>query len=603
MVALAESIKIFIDYVRTLKGDEKSEAQVFCDRLFQAFGYEGYKEAGAELEFRVKAKGKTTKYADLLWQPKLLLEMKKRGEKLEKHYQQVFEYWLELVPHRPNYVILCNFDEFWIYDFNIQLREPVDKLKLEDLLERFTVLNFFLPGDRKPQFQNNLVDVTRKAADNVAQVFNSLVKRGEKTEIAQRFILQCVVALFAEDIDLLPRGLFTELLEECQNKGSSYDLIGGLFRQMGRDRPAPVDSRYREVPYFNGGIFSTVEPISLEKDEINLLLAAAAERWSKVEPAIFGTLFESSMGKEERHALGAHFTSEADIQKVILPTIIRPWREKIEEAKTLKDLLGLRQELIDFKVLDPACGSGNFLYIAYREIKKLEAELLNKIHDNFSGRATAGIGTMSLVKTTQFYGIDIKPFAVELAKVTLMLAKKLALDEENQLLQTAQMNLPIEFDRALPLDNLDENIRCEDALFCEWESVNAIVGNPPFLGGSRLRLTLSDDYVDRIFAKFSDVKGQVDLCSYWFRLAHNYLQENCRAGLVATNSISQGKSRKVSLDYITQNGGKIYDTISTQPWSGEANVHISIINWLKSSGNQSLTYRIDHKIGNRSEEV
>jgi type II restriction/modification system DNA methylase subunit YeeA len=266
-------------------------------------------------------------------------------------------------------------------------------------------------------------------------------------------------------------------------------------------------------------------------------------------------------------------------------------------------VLGLRQELIDFKVLDPACGSGNFLYIAYREIKKLEAELLNKIHDNFSGRATAGIGTMSLVKTTQFYGIDIKPFAVELAKVTLMLAKKLALDEENQLLQTAQMNLPIEFDRALPLDNLDENIRCEDALFCEWESVNAIVGNPPFLGGSRLRLTLSDDYVDRIFAKFSDVKGQVDLCSYWFRLAHNYLQENCRAGLVATNSISQGKSRKVSLDYITQNGGKIYDTISTQPWSGEANVHISIINWLKSSGNQSLTYRIDHKIGNRSEEV
>jgi type II restriction/modification system DNA methylase subunit YeeA len=149
------------------------------------------------------SQGKTTKYADLLWQPKLLLEMKKRGEKLEKHYQQVFEYWLELVPHRPNYVILCNFDEFWIYDFNIQLREPVDKLKLEDLLERFTVLNFFLPGDRKPQFQNNLVDVTRKAADNVAQVFNSLVKRGEKTEIAQRFILQCVVALFAEDIDLL----------------------------------------------------------------------------------------------------------------------------------------------------------------------------------------------------------------------------------------------------------------------------------------------------------------------------------------------------------------------------------------------------------------
>ena len=107
----------FVEYVRKLTGDEKGEAQVFCDRLFQAFNHEGYKEAGAELEYRVKVKGKSTKFADLLWRPRLLLEMKKRGEKLEKHYQQAFEYWLELVPQRPKYVILCNFDEFWIYDF------------------------------------------------------------------------------------------------------------------------------------------------------------------------------------------------------------------------------------------------------------------------------------------------------------------------------------------------------------------------------------------------------------------------------------------------------------------------------------------------------
>ncbi|MFM6402668.1 type IIL restriction-modification enzyme MmeI, partial [Planktothrix sp.] len=130
---------------------------------------------------------------------------------------------------------------------------------------------------------------------------------------------------FAEDIDFLPRGLFTEFLTNCQtNRFSSYDLIGGLFRQMGSDRPAPQDSYYHNVPYFNGGIFSTIEPINLTRSEINLLLEAATERWSKVEPAIFGGLFESSMGKEERHALGSHYTSEADIQKVVLPTIIRP---------------------------------------------------------------------------------------------------------------------------------------------------------------------------------------------------------------------------------------------------------------------------------------
>ena len=595
MTDTLNNIKKFVDYARTLKGDEKGEAQVFCDRLFQAFGHAGYKEAGAELEYRVKAKGKTTKFADLLWRPRLLLEMKKRGEKLEKHYQQAFEYWLELVPQRPKYVVLCNFDEFWVYDFDLQLREPVDRIKLEELPDRFTALNFLFPENRQPLFNNNQIDVTRTAADKVAQVFNRLVERGEKVETAQRFILQCVVALFAEDIDLLPRGLFTELLEVCKtNRESSYDLIGGLFRQMGSARPAPKDSRYRDVSYFNGGIFSTIEPIALTRSEIDLLLAAAAERWSKVEPAIFGTLFESSMGKAERHALGAHYTSEVDIQKVVLPTIIRPWRERIEAANTLKDLLALRLELLDFKVLDPACGSGNFLYVAYREVKRLEAQLLTKIHENFT-RAGNAIGTMSLVKTSQFYGIDIKPFAVELAKVTLMLAKKLALDEENHLLQTAQMNLALELDRALPLDNLDQNIRCEDSLFCDWEPINAIVGNPPFLGGKQMRLVLGDEYIDRIFAKFPDVKD-VDFCTYWFRLAHNHLGENCRAGLVATNSISQGKSRKVTLDYITQNGGRIYDVISTQPWSGEAKVHISIVNWLKTSDTQELTYRIDHKI-------
>ncbi len=581
MTNTLSNIKAFVDYVRTLKGDEKGEAQVFCDRLFQAFSHAGYKEAGADLEFRVKAKGKTTKFADLLWRPRLLLEMKKRGENLEKHYQQAFEYWLELVPQRPKYVVLCNFDEFWIYDFDAQLREPVDRVQLEELPDRFTAFNFLFPENRKPQFQNDQVDVTRKAADHVAQVFNRLVERGENAEVAQRFILQCVVALFAEDIDLLPRGLFTELLDECRSGASSYDLIGGLFRQMGSDRPAPKDSRYRDVLYFNGGIFATIEPISLTRSEIDLLSDAAAERWSKVEPAIFGGLFESSMGKEERHALGAHYTSEADIQKVVLPTIIRPWRDRIDSAKTLKDLLNLREELINFKVLDPACGSGNFLYVAYREMKRLEAQLLTKIQENFSGRAAAAIGTLSLVKTTQFYGIDIKPFAVELAKVTLMLAKKLALDEENQLLDMAQMNLPLELDRALPLDNLDQNIRCDDALFCGWEKADAIIGNPPYQSKNKMQKEYGAAYVRRVRARYPEVPGRADYCVYWFRRAHDELKPNQRAGLVGTNTIRQNYSREGGLDYIVGNGGTITEAVSTQVWSGDAVVHVSIVNWIK----------------------
>ncbi|MBC5795054.1 MULTISPECIES: DNA methyltransferase [unclassified Sphaerospermopsis] len=596
----------FVEYARQLKGDEKGEAQVFCDRLFQAFNHQGYKEAGAELEYRVKVKGKSTKFADLLWRPRLLMEMKKRGEKLERHYQQAFEYWLELVPHRPQYVILCNFDEFWIYDFDIQLQEPLDKVTLEDLQNRYTVLNFLFPENRKPLFNNNLVDVTRKAADNVAQVFNRLVERREKKDIAQKFILQCVVALFAEDIDLLPRGLFSEFLDDCRtNKISSYDLIGGLFNQMGSDRPAPQDSRYRNVPYFNAGLFSKVEPIALTRGELDLLASAASEKWSKVEPAIFGTLFESSMGKEERHALGAHYTSPADIQKVVLPTIVRPWQQRIDAANKLNELLALRQELINFKVLDPACGSGNFLYVAYREIKRLEASLLNKIHDNFSLRTTSSIGTISLVKTNQFYGLDIKPFAVELAKVTLMIAKKLALDEENQLLNVAQTSLSLEMDRALPLDNLDQNIRCDDALFCDWVKANAIIGNPPYQSKNKMQQEYGEDYVSQLREKYPEVPGRADYCVYWFRRTHDELSTGGRAGLVGTNTIRQNYSREGGLDYIVNNGGTITEAVSTQVWSGSAVVHVSIVNWIKGeeSGQKKLYTQVGDDVDSPWEVV
>jgi len=271
-----DNLRSFVAYAHSLTGDEKGEAPVFCDRLFRAFGHEGLNEAGAVQEYRIREKGKSTKYADLLWRPRLLLEMKKRGEKLERHYRQIFEYWLRLVPQRPKYVVLCNFDEFWIYDFDKQLEEPVDKLLLDDLPDRYTALNFLFPDERRPQFGNDRVAVTRAAADEVAQVFNSLVDRGEERSVAQRFVLQCVVALFSEDFDLLPRGFFTEVIEDCRSGQSAYDLIGGLFRQMGTQAPAR-GGRFKGIPYFNGGIFQSTEPIELLSEELDLLAAASSD--------------------------------------------------------------------------------------------------------------------------------------------------------------------------------------------------------------------------------------------------------------------------------------------------------------------------------------
>jgi hypothetical protein len=508
--------------------------------------------------------------------------MKKRGEKLDRHYRQAFDYWVQLVPNRPRYVVLCNFDEFWIYDFDTQLDQPVDIVRVDELPRRYTALNFLFPEERQPLFRNDRVAVTRAAADKVATIFNLLVARGTDRQVAQRFVLQCVVAMFSEDAGLLPRGLFTQLVRDCVAGESSYDLIGALFRQMNSQEPAS-GGRYRDVRYFNGGVFARIEPVELTGKELRLLEQATREDWSKIQPAIFGSIFENSMGAEDRHAYGAHFTSEADIQKVVSPTIVRPWKARIDAASTLKELLQLRAELSAFRVLDPACGSGNFLYIAYRELKRLEIDVLVKIFKAFGRTAEKRVGTHSMISTRQFFGIDNNAFAVELAKVTLMLAKELAIEETQEALEKAQLDLQFAFDAALPLDNLDENIRCADALLTPWPSADAIVGNPPYQSKNKIQQEYGPAYVNRVRKQFPQVPGRADYCVYWFRKAHDHLPPGGRAGLVGTNTIRQNYSREGGLDYIVGNGGTITEAVATQVWSGDAVVHVSIVNWIKGT--------------------
>ncbi|MGA8893919.1 MAG: DNA methyltransferase [Planktothrix agardhii] len=582
MSATPESLQKFIDFCKQhITGKEKKEAQTFLDRFFKAFGYEGALEAGAKYEEAIKKgsqKGKTG-FADLIWKPKVLIEMKQRGEDLNKHYAQAFAYWQRLVPNRPSYVILCNFDEFWIFDFDNQLDEPVDKVALINLVERASAFAFMESGNRTPVFRNNQVEITEIAARRMGELFTILQQRLSKQAdselIAQRFILQCVLAMFAQDRGLLPQDLFIACVQDClQNKLSSYDIIGGLFREMNQTGITPA-GRYKGVDYFNGGLFSTIYPIDLTEKELEFLDVAARQDWSKVRPAIFGNIFEGSVNKKDRHSYGIHYTSESDIMNIVRPTISQYWEERIEEANTLKQLYQLQLDLLNYKVLDPACGSGNFLYIAYQELKRIEQLLIDKI----MSKKTTNIDQLqiSFVTPHQFYGMDLNPFAVELARVTLMIARKVAIDKFNLT------------ENSLPLDTLDDNIVCKDALFNAWIKADAIIGNPPFLGGKHIRLNLGDDYVDHLFEKYPK---DVDFCSYWFRLAHDNIDNNGRVGLVATNSISQGKSRKVSLDYINENNGYIHEAISTQEWSGEAAVHVSIINWCKIKPD---AYFLDHK--------
>ena len=589
----------FAGFAAQLKGDEKSEAQTFLFHLLEAFGHDANTlPEGSTFEYRVRFPGDRTKFADFVWPGRVLVEMKSRGEKLSRHYQQTFDYWLNLVPHRPPYVVLCDFNEFWIYDFNTQLHEPLDRVKVSELPARHAALNFLYPRKFTPIFGNNWVEVTREAARDVANVFNSLVARGESRESARRFVLQSVVAMFAEDIGLLPENLFTSLLDECRKAenptAASYDLIGNLFRQMNDPKPAR-GGRYAGVDYFNGGLFAKVEPLELQPPAIGLLFEAARENWSRVQPVIFGTLFEGSLGKEERHALGAHFTYEADIQKIVRPTIVRPWEERIAAAKNVSELLELLRQLRAFRVLDPACGSGNFLFVAYRALRELEQNLLVKLFVQ-DKRQFEKVGTASGISPKQFFGLDVNDNAVETAKVTLMLARRLASRSAHEFWDAHADLLPggdthaLQFEKDLPLDNLDKNIVCADALFTPWPEADAIIGNPPFLDARRVTMIHGADYSKRIKAAFPDVPGRADFCVHWFRKAHEVLKPGCRAGLVGTNTVRQNYSREGGLDYVVKNGGIITEAVSTQVWSGESAVHVSLVNWVKKPAKSSADF-------------
>ncbi|MCP5524737.1 MAG: class I SAM-dependent DNA methyltransferase [Verrucomicrobiales bacterium] len=565
-----------------ISGDEKGQAQIFLDRLFRAFGLGGVLDVGAETEFRIrkpKEDGGGTAFADLVWKPVVLVEMKKRGEALQKHYRQAFDYWTRLVPNRPRYVVLCNFDEFWIYDFETDLDTPKDKVRTQELPDRWGALAF-LAGQR-PSFQQDREAVTREAADKLAFVFNRLLWRDIPRDDAQRFILQMLVALFAEDIGLLEKYFVGRLLDDCTTPADTYDLIGGLFEAMNtRQNPG---GRFKGVAYFNGGLFTQPARLELQDTELVALREAAKSDWSKVQPEIFGTLFQHSMGAEKRHAFGAHFTHPADIMKIVGPTIVEPWREQIEGAKTLTRLNQLADRLHHFRVLDPACGSGNFLYVAYRELKRLEARIYERQETEFKSEAKqAGQMRLSFLSAQNFFGLDILPFAVEIAKVTMMIGRKLAIDE-----------LHIT-EQALPLDNLDRNFIAGDALLtpeglpAPWPKADVIIGNPPFLGAKVMKPVIGPDAVNTLRKAYPEVPGMADYCVYWIRKAHDHLHACTaadpvagRAGLVGTQNIRNNQSRVGGLDHVVQDG-TIIEAVDNQPWSGEANVHVSIANWVKT---------------------
>ena len=563
-----------VDFARkwsVYEGSERAEAQTFLNELFACYGTDRF-DAGARFEDPQEGR-----FLDLFWERRCIVEMKRPSEaaRLLSHRPQALEYWRNAADPRrnvpaPRFVVLCAFQRFEVWEPGAYPNEPRAEFDLLELPDRVDAMMFL--AEREPVFVASQEAVTREAVSLVTGLFRILGdRRAAGPDELRDLLLQSVWCMFAEDLGQLEGHLFTQIVDDliANPQRSSADDLGQLFEWLNRPGQRPAGGIYANTRYVNGGLFEHPARVHLDRQELLILRLAGEYDWRKVEPHIFGSLLQGALGPEAQHELGAHYTHEVDIQKVIKPSIVDPWRERIGEAATLAQVQQLQNELLDYVVLDPACGSGNFLYVAYREMRRLEQRLHEKERDLrlAQGRRGASQGALTaFFPLTNMKGIEINAFAVALARVTLWMAHKLAVDE-------------LDLDEAtLPLDDLS-GIHAGDALRVTWPRASVIVGNPPFHGDRNLRGLLGDDYVEWLKAEFRC--GVKDHCVYWFRKAHDHLAPGQRAGLVGTNSISQNRARSASLNYVVEHGGVITDAVSTQDWPGEANVDVSIANWIR----------------------
>lgn len=455
--------------------------------------------------------------------------------------------------------------------YEIKLHDLGDAESREKLIWAMTEPERLKPGVTRHT-------VTERAASTFAGIAHSLREKGNDPQIVAQFINRLIFCMFAEDVGLLPKKLFEGMLEKSKAKPALFvkfasDLFGAMANRGGT-------VGFDEIDWFNGGLFNDAGALSLDKDEIDVVYNAAKLDWSEIEPSILGTLFERGLDPEKRAQLGAHYTDSNTIMRIIEPVIVAPLLSEWEETKKSIEALiskshnkaesmldSFRKKLEDFVVLDPACGSGNFLYLALRSLKDIE----NKV--NFDAQVMRLLPRHPAVGPQNVKGIEINPYAAELAKLTIWIG------EIQWMIENGYGS------HKDPILKTLEAIECRDAIMApddrepEWPEADVVIGNPPFLGGKLLISGLGEDYVSRMFETWNRrVPREADLVCYWFVKAGEQIAtgKSTRAGLVATNSIRGGANRR-ALQNAT-NGLSIFNAWSDEPWVLDgASVRVSLV--------------------------
>jgi hypothetical protein len=582
---IQNALREFVTRWRDYSGSERGGAQTYLDELVRCFGAD--RKEVAEFENAHTTIG----IMDMFWPNVCIVEMKapSQASKLAAHRKQALDYWhssddpAEDRP-APPYLVLCAFRRFEVWEPGRFPSGPRADFTLDELPGNYEKLLFFAGTDQEPLFGSSYKELTTGAAKVVTDLYHTLLERkAAAPETLRSFVLQVVWCLFAEDLAMIEGHPVQRIVEELirHPHRSSHTELGALFEVLNDKTDYGRHGVLEGTRYVNGSLFKEPAKVHLQPAELKQLAEAAKFDWRRVDPTIFGSLMEGCLD-DRRWELGAHYTHETDIMKIVRPTIVEPWRRRIEASATVAEVRKVLEELCSFRVLDPACGCGNFLYVAYRELRLLERELKERLVTvaKKTGMQPPDPDGLPYYRLQNLFGIDIEPTAVIIARVTLWMGQRQMVDRVG----------PAE--DVLPLVDLS-GIAQGDALRMQWPQTDCIIGNPPFFGSQHIRGTFGDEYTEWLSKTYKI--GVKDYCVYWFRRTHEHLIPGHRAGLVGTNSISQNRARSVSLQYIVEKGGVITDAISTQKWPGEAKVHVSLVNWVKQPSARPTSFVLDGK--------
>ena len=545
---------------------ERAEAQGFLIAFFNIFGVSQRKVATFEKDV-IKLDGHRG-LIDMLWKQVILVEMKSRGEDLDEAYKQARGYIDGLLDYEiPKFILICDFENFHLYNLD---DDEKHEFKLNNLVNNVHLFSDIAGYERAEAYEKSDVDV--KATEKMAQIHDYLREAGYGGHQLEVFLVRLVFCMFADDSVLFNKNIFTDFIINHTRKDGSD--LGARLIELFVILNTPIEKRMTNLdeslavfPYVNGSLFEEQLMFPAFNSKIReVLLESCRLNWSAVSPAIFGSMFQNVIDQDLRRSLGAHFTSEKNILRLIKPLFLDKLWEKFEAIKHSKSKLqAFHEEIARMRFFDPACGCGNFLVVTYREMRKLELEILKIL---YKGQTQLDIKNIIKLDVDLYYGIEIEEFPAKVAELALWLTDH-------------QMNVAVhrefgQFFVRLPLEK-KANIFHGNALRVDWNSLSDrpfdyILGNPPF---SNDKKTMSKERKKEITDSYYNLTGSgvFDYVTAWYAKAAEYIEKHMetRVAFVSTNSISQGEQVGMLWQYlISRFGIKINFAHKTFKWSNEA---------------------------------